>query len=94
MSKKILLGRCGAAKNDGHVNNNLLSMKCKIKKRRSRSCCNEIISYETPFNELLKNVKFSLSGFINPERSMLRSKCLEMGALYSIEWDETCTHLM
>lgn len=35
-----------------------------------------------------------LSGFVNPERSTLRSKALEMGAVYKPDWTSDCTLLI
>lgn len=42
----------------------------------------------------MKNVVFVLSGFQNPLRSELRNQATEMGATYSDDWNEKCTHLM
>ncbi|KAF3780357.1 DNA-repair protein [Nymphaea thermarum] len=46
------------------------------------------------FSKFLKGVVFVLSGFVNPERSRLRSQALEMGAEYRPDWDSTCTLLV
>lgn len=46
------------------------------------------------FSELLSDVIFSMSGYENPYRSNLRSKALEMGAIYKNNLDQSCTHLM
>jgi len=46
------------------------------------------------FDHLLDGVVFAMSGYENPYRSMLRSKALEMGAVYKNNWDQSCTHLM
>lgn len=35
-----------------------------------------------------------LSGFVNPERSNLRSQALEMGAEYQPDWSSDCTLLV
>lgn len=35
-----------------------------------------------------------LSGFVNPERSILRSQALEMGAEYQPDWNSGCTLLV
>ena len=35
-----------------------------------------------------------LSGFVNPERSTLRSQALEMGAEYRADWTSDCTLLV
>ncbi|VVC33408.1 DNA-repair protein Xrcc1, N-terminal,BRCT domain,Galactose-binding domain-like [Cinara cedri] len=47
-----------------------------------------------PFNELLNDVIFLMSGYENPNRSAIRSKALEMGAIYKNNWDQSCTHLI
>ncbi|XP_054782499.1 DNA-repair protein XRCC1 [Prosopis cineraria] len=46
------------------------------------------------FSKLLEGVVFVLSGFVNPERSMLRSHALEMGAEYKPDWNSDCTLLV
>ncbi|GMH14270.1 hypothetical protein Nepgr_016111 [Nepenthes gracilis] len=48
----------------------------------------------TEFSKLLDGVVFVLSGFVNPERSTLRSQALEMGAEYHQDWDSSCTLLI
>lgn len=35
-----------------------------------------------------------LSGFVNPERGMLRSRAMEMGAQYQPDWNSDCTLLV
>ena len=45
-------------------------------------------------SKLMKNVVFVLSGFQNPLRSDLRNKATSMGATFSDDWNEKCTHLM
>ncbi|KFM63347.1 DNA repair protein XRCC1, partial [Stegodyphus mimosarum] len=47
-----------------------------------------------PFNQIMCKVNFVLSGFVNPLKSELRSKALEMGAKYTEEWNSSCTHLV
>lgn len=47
-----------------------------------------------PFNELLSDVVFTISGFVNPERANIRQNGLNMGAKYRKDWDNSCTHLM
>lgn len=37
---------------------------------------------------------FVLSGFVNPERGILRSQMLEMGAEYQPDWNPNCTLLV
>ncbi|XP_061338576.1 DNA-repair protein XRCC1 [Gastrolobium bilobum] len=46
------------------------------------------------FNKLLEGVVFVLSGFVNPERGMLRSRAMEMGAEYQPDWNSDCTLLI
>ncbi|CAA6666295.1 unnamed protein product [Spirodela intermedia] len=54
----------------------------------------EVAEQSRPFPELLKGVTFVLSGFVNPERSTLRSKALAMGAEYRPDWTSDCTLLI
>ncbi|OUZ99685.1 BRCT domain [Macleaya cordata] len=46
------------------------------------------------FSKLMEGVVFVLSGFVNPERSTLRSHALEMGAEYQPDWNSDCTLLI
>ncbi|KAL5975176.1 hypothetical protein ACLOJK_031855 [Asimina triloba] len=46
------------------------------------------------FSKLLDGVIFALSGFINPERGILRSQALEMGGEYRPDWTSDCTLLV
>ncbi|KAL2332402.1 hypothetical protein Fmac_019983 [Flemingia macrophylla] len=46
------------------------------------------------FDRLLEGVVFVLSGFVNPERGMLRSRAMEMGAKYQPDWNSDCTLLV
>ncbi|XP_019195567.1 PREDICTED: DNA-repair protein XRCC1 [Ipomoea nil] len=46
------------------------------------------------FSKLMEGVVFVLSGFINPERSTLRSQALEMGAEFQPDWNSNCTLLV
>ncbi|KAK9054693.1 hypothetical protein SSX86_025772 [Deinandra increscens subsp. villosa] len=46
------------------------------------------------FSKLMEGVVFALSGFVNPERSTLRSQALEMGAQYQGDWNNKCTLLV
>ncbi|KAI3671555.1 hypothetical protein L1987_87294 [Smallanthus sonchifolius] len=46
------------------------------------------------FSKLMEGVVFVLSGFVNPERSTLRSQALEMGAEYQGDWNANCTLLV
>lgn len=47
-----------------------------------------------PFHKLLEGVVFAFSGYVNPERGILRQKALDMGAKYRPDWDSSCSHLM
>lgn len=47
-----------------------------------------------PLHEIMKDVVFVLSGFVNPERGNLRDKALQMGAQYKQDWNKGCTHLI
>lgn len=46
------------------------------------------------FEKLLEDVVFVISGFQNPLRGNIRNLALEMGAKYSPDWEDRCTHLM
>lgn len=46
------------------------------------------------FSKLLEGVVFVLSGFVNPERGILRSQAMEMGAEYQPDWNSGCTLLV
>ncbi|XP_062233634.1 DNA-repair protein XRCC1-like [Phragmites australis] len=46
------------------------------------------------FSKLLDGVVVALSGFVNPERSTLRSQALDMGADYRPDWTSYCTLLV
>ncbi|KAI3455390.1 hypothetical protein Pfo_012053 [Paulownia fortunei] len=46
------------------------------------------------FSKLMEGIVFSLSGFVNPERGVLRSQMLEMGAEYQPDWNSNCTLLV
>ncbi|KAK1358271.1 DNA-repair protein XRCC1 [Heracleum sosnowskyi] len=46
------------------------------------------------FSKLLEGVIFVLSGFVNPERGVLRSRAMEMGAEYQADWNSNCTLLV
>ena len=47
-----------------------------------------------PFRDLLRGVRFAISGFQNPLRGEIRAKALEMGAKYEPDWSQGCTHLI
>ncbi|CAA7403073.1 unnamed protein product [Spirodela intermedia] len=79
-----------ASLEEGH-----LDEKSKEKRKPSTSRrLGEVAEQSRPFPELLKGVTFVLSGFVNPERSTLRSKALAMGAEYRPDWTSDCTLLV
>ncbi|XWS19033.1 hypothetical protein CRYUN_Cryun32bG0096300 [Craigia yunnanensis] len=51
-------------------------------------------SSNTKFSKLMEGVLFVLSGFVNPERSTLRSQALAMGAEYQPDWNSNCSLLV
>ncbi|KAG7590826.1 BRCT domain [Arabidopsis suecica] len=51
-------------------------------------------SSTTEFSKLMEGVVFVLSGFVNPERSTLRSQALTMGATYQPDWNSDSTLLI
>ncbi|XP_042496781.1 DNA-repair protein XRCC1 [Macadamia integrifolia] len=54
----------------------------------------EATSSTMSFSKLMEGVVFVLSGLANPERSILRSQALEMGAKYQPDWNSSCTLLV
>ena len=46
------------------------------------------------FSRLMEGVKFVISGYQNPLRAEVRQKALDMGARYSADWNDSCTHLV
>ncbi|XP_059640884.1 DNA-repair protein XRCC1 isoform X2 [Cornus florida] len=64
-------------------------------KKNQRNVKSSSLSLDaTNFPKLLEGVVFVLSGFVNPERSVLRSQALEMGAEYQPDWNSDCTLLV
>ncbi|PIN03303.1 hypothetical protein CDL12_24172 [Handroanthus impetiginosus] len=51
-------------------------------------------SAASDFSKFMEGVVFVLSGFVNPERGVLRSQMLEMGAEYQPDWNSNCTLLV
>lgn len=51
-------------------------------------------SLASDFSNLMDGVVFVLSGFVNPERGLLRSQALEMGAQFQQDWNSNCTLLV
>ncbi|XP_050384730.1 DNA-repair protein XRCC1 [Argentina anserina] len=62
--------------------------------RTSGKNSGESSSGTTNVSKLMEGVVFVLSGFVNPERSILRSQALEMGAEYQQDWTSDCTLLV
>ncbi|VVA95901.1 unnamed protein product [Arabis nemorensis] len=54
----------------------------------------ESSSNTSGFSKLMEGVAFVLSGFVNPERSTLRSQALAMGAKYQPDWNSDSTLLI
>lgn len=52
------------------------------------------VENENAFNKLMEGVVFVLSGFVNPERGILRSRAMEMGAEFKQDWNSNCTLLV
>lgn len=52
------------------------------------------VENENAFNKLMEGVVFVLSGFVNPERGILRSRAMEMGAEFKQDWTSNCTLLV
>nr|XP_023023307.1 DNA repair protein XRCC1 isoform X1 [Leptinotarsa decemlineata] len=47
-----------------------------------------------PYERLLEGITIVVSGIQNPDRAMLRTTALSMGAKYKPDWDSSCTHLI
>lgn len=62
-------------------------------KKSNSSPLKASVTYK-PFHKLLEGVVFAFSGYVNPERGILRQKALDMGAKYRPDWDSSCSHLM
>ncbi|KAF2351561.1 DNA ligase 3 BRCT domain [Trinorchestia longiramus] len=45
-------------------------------------------------SSLLRGVIYTMSGYQNPQRSLLRDKMTAMGASYRPDWTDDCTHLI
>ncbi|XP_010925301.1 DNA-repair protein XRCC1 isoform X1 [Elaeis guineensis] len=66
----------------------------KQSKEGGSTSSNETAQNNLNFSKLLDGVVLVLSGFVNPERSTLRSQALEMGAEYRADWTSDCTLLV
>ncbi len=79
---------------DASQNKSPKTPKPKINSQATTSEDEKKVIRRKPFNRLLDDVVFVISGFQNPLRANLRSKAMEMGAKYKADWDSSCTHLM
>ncbi|KAG5537626.1 hypothetical protein RHGRI_024915 [Rhododendron griersonianum] len=80
--------------NDGTKTSKQAKESSPSKKPESSKKSSPSSSGPTNFSKLLEGVVFVLSGFVNPERSTLRSQALEMGAEYQQDWNSNCTLLV
>ncbi|KAK7399659.1 hypothetical protein VNO78_10846 [Psophocarpus tetragonolobus] len=69
------------------------SKQCKVQNEKGGESSASSLESKS-FNKLLEGVVFVLSGLVNPERGMLRSRAMEMGAEYQPDWNPTCTLLV
>lgn len=71
------------------------SKKRKLEETVETSCARSKPKRKSrPFDKLMKDVTFTISGIQNPERAEMRSLAMKMGAKYKQDWDSSCTHLM
>ncbi|CAK8535743.1 unnamed protein product [Lathyrus sativus] len=80
---------------DGEKSSEIESSKKKTKVQsenagKSSASCSE----SKGFDKLMEGVVFVLSGFVNPERGVLRSRAMEMGAEFKPDWNSNCTLLV
>ncbi|KAL1551467.1 DNA-repair protein XRCC1-like isoform X1 [Salvia divinorum] len=82
--------------NDECENSKQLTNRGKSKKDQSGEdkTASATGSGASDFSMLMEGVTFVLSGFVNPERGVLRSQMLEMGAEYQPDWNSNCTLLV
>ncbi|XP_042055866.1 DNA-repair protein XRCC1-like [Salvia splendens] len=80
--------------NDESENSKQLTNSGKSKKGQSGETASATSSGASDFSMLMEGVTFVLSGFVNPERGVLRSQMLEMGAEYQPDWNSNCTLLV
>uniref|UniRef100_A0A7N0RGY3 BRCT domain-containing protein n=2 Tax=Kalanchoe fedtschenkoi TaxID=63787 RepID=A0A7N0RGY3_KALFE len=85
-AKKRQLPSWMSARDEENDDNKSAEAKSDEKKRKP--------STSSDFSKLLEGVVFVLSGFVNPERSTLRSQALAMGAEYQADWNSGCTLLI
>lgn len=66
--------------------------KCSIK--YPKQLRKKVYPKQRPYDKILSDVNFVLSGYENPRRSKIRDLALQMGAKYQPSWNRFCTHLM
>lgn len=92
INAKVSLNKAKASLNQAQ---NSPPQSSKVDRSRSpRQVRNNRNLRTRPFNKLLEDVVFVISGIQNPERANLRSAALSMGAKYKSNWDSNCTHLV
>ncbi|XP_019083567.1 PREDICTED: DNA-repair protein XRCC1-like [Camelina sativa] len=74
--------------NDKHIKEQTSRNASSNNSQRGKS------SNATDLAKLMDGVVFVLSGFVNPERSTLRSQALAMGATYQPDWNSDSTLLI
>ncbi|KAJ4957671.1 hypothetical protein NE237_024782 [Protea cynaroides] len=77
---------------EGQDNNRKNSKEIRCSEKSANG--DETTSSTMSFSKLMEGVFFVLSGFVNPERGILRSQALEMGAEYQPDWNSSCTLLV
>uniref|UniRef100_F1L600 DNA repair protein XRCC1 n=1 Tax=Ascaris suum TaxID=6253 RepID=F1L600_ASCSU len=96
-SKKVVKRPVNAVNEKADAKHEETSTRTLKKGKITPSKPHETITSTTskvPFNEVLTGVRFSLSGYQNPQRSQLRDKARQMGAIYEADWTPSCTHLI
>ncbi|CAA0837231.1 DNA-repair protein XRCC1 [Striga hermonthica] len=68
--------------------------KLHLERKVEEESSDVVSSGSSGFSKLMEGVVFALSGFVNPERGILRSQMLEMGAEYQPDWNSNCTLLV
>jgi len=77
-----------------HDNSSLAGEESKKKKKKDQENKGSVSDANVPFDQILNGVHVCLSGFVNPERGILRDNALEMGARYDAQWLSDSTHLV
>ncbi|KAE9588041.1 hypothetical protein Lal_00003223 [Lupinus albus] len=92
-NENVSSGKGLALDSEDEKGNEIDTPKKKSKVQTEKSSASTSINSKS-INKLLDGVVFVLSGFVNPERGMLRSQALEMGAEYQPDWNSDCTLLV